>query len=314
MEKAGTVAVLTSVDGTPVSRFCFGAMQFGGNADEAASREMYAACRARGINFFDTAHVYTEGRSETYLGRCVAAERDAVYVASKTGSPGPASRAKILAEVDDSRTRLGVDMIDALYLHRWDAETPLEETYETLAELRSRGVIRDVGVSNYAAWQVMKAARVAADFDLRIALMQPMYNLVKRQVEVEILPMAADQGIAVVPYSPLGGGLLTGKYERGGGGRLKDSAMYAGRYREAWMHETAAQLSDLAAQAGTDPATLAVAWVAARPGVFGPIISARSVAQLEPSLAALDYRIDDDLMARITALSPTPPPATDRSE
>ncbi|MEO1681264.1 MAG: aldo/keto reductase [Pseudomonadota bacterium] len=305
---------LTLSDGSPVSRFCFGAMQFGGTADETASQAMYEACRALGINFFDTANAYTGGTSETWLGAFARSDRENVYIATKAAGQGRADRASLRGQVSESLGRLKMDAVDALYLHRWDSETPLEETYEALAEMRAEGKFRDLGVSNYAAWQVMKAAQVAARFDLRISLMQPMYNLVKRQVEVEILPMAADQGIAVVPYSPLGGGLLTGKYRGQGAGRITDDPRYASRYRERWMHDAASNLAELADEVGVAASTLAVAWVAQQPDVFAPIISARSVDQLEPSLAALEYRMDDALLARVTALSPTPAPATDRLE
>ena len=142
-----------------------------------------------------------------------------------------------------------------------------------------------------------------------------MYNLVKRQAEVEILPACADQGIAVVPYSPLGGGLLTGKYAReDASGRLAEDARYNARYDVAWMHEAAAALPAIAAQNGTDAATLAVAWVAKNPHIAAPIISARSSEQLAPSLAALDFEMGDALYDQLTALSQAPSPATDRLE
>lgn len=301
-------------DGAPVSRFCFGAMQFGSGADRTAAHAMYDACRAAGINSFDTAHVYTDGLSETWLGELIRSEREKVYIASKVSSNGPADRDTICAQMDESRRRLDLDCLDAVYLHRWDAETPLEETFETLAELRVGGAFRDLGVSNYAAWQVMKAVGVAKQFGLRITLLQPMFSLVKRQAEVELLPMARDQGIAVAPYSPLGGGLLTGKYGAGESGRLTHDRRYSVRYGQPWMYETASALSRLADEVGTPAATLAVAWVARNPEVTAPIISARSPAQLEPSLAAINFVMDDTLYRRVSALSPTPPPATDRLE
>jgi len=169
-------------------------------------------------------------------------------------------------------------------------------------------------VSNYAAWQVMKAQAVAEKLGTRIAMFQPMYNLVKRQVEVEILPMGLSENIAIVPYSPLGGGLLTGKYAGGAGGRLADDKMYNARYGQRWMYDTAAALADLGRELGVSPATLAVAWAARHPGVTAPIISARNAEQLQPSLDALTFAMDDALYARISALSPTPAPATDRLE
>ncbi|GFE63375.1 aldo/keto reductase [Litoreibacter roseus] len=305
---------MTTRTGAPASPLCFGTMQFGGTADETASRGMYDACRSVGVNFFDTAHVYTEGRSETLLGTFCAGEVDDVIIATKAGYEGGASRANILKTFDESCKRLKMDRVDLFYMHRWDADTPLEETLETLASLKAQGLIRYVGVSNYAAWQVMKAIRVAASFDLSIDVLQPMYSLVKRQAEVEILPMCADQGVAVCPYSPLGGGLLTGKYAAGGGGRLIDDHRYAARYDVEWMHNVAAELPKIAKAHGTTAATLAVAWAGHHPAVTAPIISARSVEQLAPSLAALDFNMTDALYAEITALSQAPAPATDRLE
>jgi aryl-alcohol dehydrogenase-like predicted oxidoreductase len=301
-------------DGTPISSFCFGTMQFGAKADAKQSRAMYDAARAAGINFFDTAVSYTEGRSETLLGEFVKAERDKIFIATKCAAPGGSGAANILAQFDESCRRLDQDIVDLLYLHRWDDATPLEETFEALARLMDAGRVRHFGVSNFAAWQVMKAARVAHSFSLTIDMLQPMYSLVKRQAEVEILPMARSEGIAVVPYSPLGGGLLSGKYSKGAGGRLLDDPMYNARYGQNWMHKTAADLTALGAELGISPITLAVAWVARNPDITAPIISARSAEQLQPSLAAMDFTMDDALYARITALTPTPAPATDRSE
>lgn len=305
---------LAAPDGSPISRFAFGTMQFGGAADEALSREMYDACREAGINFFDTAHAYTEGRSEEFLGRFAASERDSLFIATKCAYPGDSGGEAIARQFDESRRRLGMDAADLLYLHRWDDGTPLEETFEALAGMVVAGSVRHIGVSNFSAWQTMKAARVAAGFGLSIDMLQPMYNLVKRQAEVEILPMALSEGFAVAPYSPLGGGLLTGKYRSGESGRLIDDERYKARYGQGWMHDSAAALADLAAEIGAPAPTLAVAWVARNPAVTAPIVSARSAGQLAPSLAALDFAMDDRLRERVSALAPTPPPATDRTE
>ena len=303
-----------TISGQPVSPFSFGTMQFGQKASETASAEMYAACRASGINFFDTAHAYTGGASEEILGQLAAKEREDVFIATKCGEGQSVAPDLIRREFDISRQRLGMETVDLLYFHRWDRDTPLEESFGVLSEFVQQGTVRFIGVSNYAAWQVMKAQRVAEDLGIRITFLQPMYNVVKRQIEVEILPMAISEGFAVATYSPLGGGLLTGKYQQGVGGRIKDDPMYTQRYAPEWMHGAALGLKELASEAGVHPATLAVAWVAKHEGVFGPIISARSADQLAPSLAAVTYTLDDDLYAAISSLSPTPPPATDRLE
>lgn len=305
---------LTSPNGRPASRLAFGTMQFGGRADAAASQQMFEDCLAAGINHFDTAHVYTDGASETLLGQFARDHRDDLIIATKAGYEGGSGAQNIRQSVDTSRQRMQMDVLDVLYLHRYDPDTDPRETFETFAELKSQGLVRAFGVSNYAAWQVVKAAGIAAQFDVEIAIIQPMYNLAKRQAEVEILPMAQDLGIHVAPYSPLGGGLLTGKYIGGGTGRLTEDDRYAARYDQQAMRDAASGLRDLAAALNTSPITLAVAWVAAHPARPSPIISARSAAQLAPSLAAMDMALDPETYAQIAALSPTPPPATDRLE
>ena len=306
--------MITSPNGTPLSPLTFGTMQFGGRADAAQSRAMFDAARAAGITHFDTAYVYNGGASETLLGDMIQDERDSLIIATKAAYEGGSSRENILTGFATSQKRLGLDMVDILYLHRFDDHTPLQETFDALATLKHAGKIRHIAVSNFAAWQVMKAQGVAAQFEVAIEMVQPMHSLVKRQAEVEIFPMCVDQGIEIAPYSPLGGGLLTGKYARGETGRLTEDAMYAARYNVDWMREAAANLARMAQDLGTEAATLAVAWAMAHPARPRPIVSARSAAQLGPSLAALDFDMTADLYAQITALSVTPPPATDRIE
>lgn len=305
---------LTTRNGAKASEISFGTMQFGSNADEAASAAMFETCVDAGINFFDTAYVYNGGRSEEIYGALAKPRLDDLITATKVAQDQPSSAKVIRQSFDTSRKRLGMDAVDILYLHRFDDDTPLEESIEALVKLQSDGLIRYIGVSNFAAWQIVKADGIAKAMGSRIDLTQPMYNLVKRQAEVEILPACADFEISVCPYSPLGGGLLTGKYAAGDGGRLKDVDMYLKRYDVDWMHATAAALPALAAKHGTTAPTLAVSWVAQNPAVTGPIISARSAAQLQPSLAAMDFKMTPALYQEITALSQTPSPATDRLE
>lgn len=305
---------MKTISGNEVSRFSFGTMQFGGKADEAASAAMYDACRQADINFFDTAWAYNGGASEEILGRLAAPERDDVFIATKAGNGKTASKEVIDREFSESRKRLGMETVDLFYIHQPDPRTPLEITLEAVRPYVEQGAIRHVALSNHSAWATMKARGIAREMGFDIHALQPMYNLVKRTAEIEILPMAASEGFAVCPYSPLGGGLLTGKYARGEGGRIRDDQMYARRYADDWMFEAAAGLNDIASEVGADPATLAVAWVARHPGVWGPIISGRSVAQLQPSLDAIGYDLSDDLYARLSALTPTPPPYNDRTE
>jgi aryl-alcohol dehydrogenase-like predicted oxidoreductase len=308
------MTVLKTRNGAAISRFTFGAMQFGGTADAHASQAMFDAARAAGVNHFDTAVGYTDGASETILGKLIKADRDNIYVATKVGYMGGANSQNICKQFDICRSQLNEDAVDLLYMHRFDDDAPLQDTFTALARLQSDGAVRHIGVSNYAAWQVMKAQSAAQSAGTRIDAIQPMYNLVKRQSEVELFPMAMDQAITIIPYSPLGGGLLTGKYNKGKGGRLQDDARYNARYAQRWMHETAGKLSGLADEIGADPATLAVAWAAGHPSRPHPIISARSTTQLAPSLAAQSFEMDKALYDRITALSITPAPATDRLE
>ncbi|MEP4980028.1 aldo/keto reductase [Ascidiaceihabitans sp.] len=308
------MTALIASDGTAASKLTFGTMQFGGKADKAASHAMFEAALAAGITHFDTAYVYTDGASETFLGDMIKPHRDRLVIATKAAYVGGSTKANILKHFDISRQRLQLDMVDLLYLHRFDEGTDLAETFETLAELKQAKAIRYIGVSNFAAWQVMKAQAVCAELDMGIDVIQPMYSLVKRQAEVEVMPMCIDQAIEIVPYSPLGGGLLTGKYAQGGTGRLTEDDRYAARYGQPWMHDAAAVFARLAAREGMAPATLAVAWAAAHASQPKPIVSARSVDQLTPSLDAMTTRLSPDLYAEISALTPTPAPATDRLE
>ena len=308
------LSMITSLHGTPLSPLTFGTMQFGGNADAAASRAMFDAARAAGITHFDTAYVYNGGASETLLGEMIQQDRDSLIIATKAAYDGGSGRENILNGFDVSQKRLQLDVVDILYLHRFDDDTPLQETFDALATLKHAGKIRHIAVSNFAAWQVVKAQRVALGFDVMIEMVQPMHSLVKRQAEVEIFPMCVDQGLEIVPYSPLGGGLLTGKYASGGTGRLTEDHRYAARYNVDWMREAAVKLTALARDLGTNPATLAVAWAMAHPARPRPIVSARSAEQLAPSLDALHLEMTPELYTQITDFSVTPPPATDRIE
>ncbi|WP_327795432.1 aldo/keto reductase [Harenicola maris] len=301
-------------NGAPISRLGFGAMQFGRTVDLGNAEEMFEACVEAGINHFDTAYSYNGGASESMLGQVLGAKVDDLIIGTKAPNDRPANAGNLRTALDESRKRLGVDEVDIYYLHRFDAETPFEETFGTLAEMQSRGLLRYIGVSNFAAWQIMKAQAVCQSFGTRIDDCQPMYNLVKRQVEVEILPACADQNISVCPFSPLGGGLLTGKYISGAKGRLLEDTTYAARYGQPWMHEVAGELAALSQRSGLAASTLAVAWVARHPAVTSTLISGRNLTQLQPSLDAMALELSEESYAQISQLSPKPTPATDRSE
>ena len=311
--------------GVKVSPLCLGTWTFGGEADEATSAEMFHRCRELGINFFDCANVYQGGRSEEILGHLIADCRDEVIITSKVYFPtsddvnaSGASRRHIMAAVEASLKRLNTDYIDLYFIHRFDDRTRLEDTLRALDDLVTQGKILYPAASNFAAWQVTKALGISAKEGWApFKCLQPMYNLVKRQAEVEILPMAQSENLGVITYSPLGGGLLTGKYgtsRRPDSGRLVENKTYQTRYGADWMYEVAEKFTAFAKGRGFEPAALAVAWVARHPGVTSPIIGARNSAQLESSLKSLEVEMTPALRAEISALSPEPPPATDRSE
>ncbi len=310
--------------GVKVSSLCFGTMSFGDTADEAESGRLYGASRDAGINFFDCANVYAGGRSEEILGRLIRDERDDLIITSKGfGKMGEGindrglSRRHLTRAVEASLKRLGTDRLEFYFVHQFDPDTPIEETLRALDGLVQRGLILYPAVSNWAAWQIMKALGTsAAEHLARFELVQPMYNLTKRQAEVEILPLALSERLGVIPYSPLGGGLLTGKYEkeRPAQGRLVDNKMYTARYGEPQHHHTAARFVQYAREHGVHPATLAVAWVGSQPAVTAPIVGARNVEQLGPSLAAATFEMTPEMRSEITALSPEVAVATDRSE
>ncbi len=311
--------------GVQVSQLCLGTMSFGGDADFDTAQAVYRACRDRGINFFDCANVYNGGLSEEMLGQFMANERDDLVVTSKCYFPvgndvnaRGSSRRHIARAVEDSLKRLNTDRIDVLFLHRWDAHTPVEESLRALEDLVRAGKVLYTGASNFAAWQVSKALGISERMGWsRFDVIQPMYNLVKRQAEIEILPMAEAENLGVISYSPLGGGLLSGKYasdRAAGTGRITDNTVYASRYGEDWVMDTARDFSDLAVSEGLHPVSLAVAWAGAHPAITSPIIGARNVEQLMPSLGAADIAMSNELHERICALSRTPAPATDRRE
>lgn len=316
---------LLSKTGIKVSSLCFGTMSFGGDADPHTSAQLYQLCRDAGINFFDCANVYAGGKSEEILGQLIHGHRDEVIITSKVYFPTGedvnargASRRHIMRSVEASLKRLNTDWIDVYFIHHYDDLTDLEQTLRTLDDLVQQGKILYPAVSNFAAWQIMKALGISRQHGwAAIEVIQPMYNLAKRQAEVEILPMAQAEQLAVIPYSPLGGGLLSGKYganKKPSSGRLVENKMYQTRYGDPSLYTLAERFSELAHSHGFEPAPLAVAWVASHPAVTAPIIGARNPAQLRQLLQCLDIEMTPELRAEISALFPEPPPATDRNE
>ena len=311
--------------GVQVSQLCFGTMSFGGDANAEESAQMYAACREAGVNFFDCADGYSKGEAEKILGRLIRGHRDELVITSKCFNPMAGdinarggNRRHILRAVEASLERLGTDRLDVLFMHRWDPVVPLEETLRALEKLVSDGKVLYLGASNWAAWQIAKGLGITARMGWpRLDVIQPMYSLVKRQVEAEIFPLATAEELGVITYSPVGGGLLSGKYgtkARPDAGRIMSNEEYAKRYGEDWVFETAEKFTALAKSQGVHPVSLAVAWAASHPAVTCPIVGARNLEQLAPSLTSIEIEMGQDLRARIAALARTPAPATDRRE
>ena len=309
--------------GVKVSELCFGTMSFGGDADEQESGRLFKACRNAGINFFDCANAYSNGTSEEILGRLIASDRDNLVITSKsTQAVGQDINARgsnhrhVVREVEASLKRLNTDRIDVYFMHHFDDSLPTEEILRGLENIVQSGKVLYIGASNYAAWQVAKALGISerrgwARFDV----IQPMYSLVKRQVETEILPMALSENVGVIPYSPIGAGALSGRYRKGQrpeDGRLVTNEMYAKRFSEAETFEAATAFTEFAENMDVHPVSLAVAWVGAHPAITSPIIGARNVEQLKPSLESVNIDMTPELRAEISTLSKQPPPANDR--
>jgi aryl-alcohol dehydrogenase-like predicted oxidoreductase len=285
--------------GLSVSRVCLGTMTFGGQADEDAARRMVDRCLEAGVNFFDTANVYGQGRSETILGRALAGRRQQVVVASKVrgamnGAPEESglSKSQILHAIDSTLRRLGTDYLDIYYLHQPDYGVPLEESLEAMDDLVRAGKVRHPASSNYAAWQVTRMLWLAAERDYRPATVtQPMYNLLARGIEQEYLPMCREFGVSTVVYNPLAGGLLTGKQKAEAplaGSRFDANRMYLDRYWHAQYFDAVEELRGLAEHAGRSLASLALNWLLHHTAADCAILGASRVEQLEENLKALD--------------------------
>lgn len=310
--------------GLRVSRLCFGTMGFGATAGPEVPRALFRRCLDAGITFFDCANSYSGGQAETILGECVAeaACRDDVVIVSKVCRPMGAnpedrglSRRHIMTEVENSLRRLRTDRIDFYFAHHYDPLVAPDETLRAFDDLRQQGKILHPAVSNWAAWRIAKALGISRREGLaRFELVQPMYNLVKRQAEVELFPLALEEGLGAMVYSPLASGLLTGLYgldRRPATGRLAQPR-YTQRYGDDAFYAVAERFSDFARDNGHAPAALAVAWAMAHPAVTAPIVGADTPEQLDGILAALDIAMTPDLRAAITALSIPPDEGIER--
>lgn len=312
--------VLLGKTGIRVSNICLGTMTFGNESDEKTSIAIMERAAELGINFFDTANIYNKGQSEVITGKWLKPRREQFILASKVHFPagdGPndrgSTRRHILMSVEQSLERLDTDWLDILYLHHWDAETDLEQTLGAVTTLVEQGKVMYLGLSNFSAWQAMKTIALAANAGYAPPVcIQPMYNLVKRQAEVELFPLALWEDLAVFPYNPLAAGLLSGKYHRNESGRLRENEMYKDRYKDTQYWEIAERFVKYADEAGCSPAALALAWVASNPAVTAPIIGARNLKQMNETLTCLDIKLTADERAKISALSIEPPLPTDR--
>lgn len=312
------------LSGLNISALSLGTMTFGDGADEGSCQEMYTLSRDKGVNCFDCANVYAEGESERILGRLIKGHRDEVVISSKayypTGTDINArglSRFHLTKALGSSLKNLKTDYLDVYYLHHFDNATPLEETLSTLNDFVRQGKVLYLGLSNFAAWQVMKAIAITKQLNYApIACIQPMYNLLKRQCESEILPMALNEGLGVLPYGPVAGGYLSGKYldRQGTDGRFDTSTVYRQRYEAETNLRTVETFSRFAKDNGYHPVSLAIAWVAAHPAVTSPLIGARTIKQLTPALAALDIPMTDELRNTLSGFSLSPAPADNRDE
>jgi aryl-alcohol dehydrogenase-like predicted oxidoreductase len=304
--------------GLRVSELCLGAMTFGRESTEETSIQMLDRFVEAGGNFIDTADVYSEGLSEEILGRWLQGQdRDALVIATKVRfrmGPGTndigLSRKHILAAVEGSLRRLHTDYIDLYQVHMWDPNTPLEETLGTLGSLVQSGKVRYLGASNFSGWMLQKAIDASRQHGWEaFASLQPLYNLLDRSAEWELLRVCAHEGVGVIPWSPLRGGWLTGKYRRGMqapiSGTRVDTATEKGWSEEwkAYANERTWHLIDvllaLAEETGKTPAQVALNWVLQQPTITAPIIGARNLEQLEDNLGAAGWELEADLLQRL---------------
>ena len=305
--------------GLMVSELCLGCMTFGREADEDDSKKLVDRFLGAGGNFIDTADVYSNGVSEEITGRAVKNVRDDVVLATKVRFPmgdGPndvgLSRKHVVQGCEDSLRRLGTDYIDLYQVHCWDAATPLEETLSALTDLVRAGKVRYVGVSNFTAWQIVKSVSLsdALGFE-RFVCLQPQYSLIERNVEYEVLPACLEEGLGVIPWSPLGGGFLSGKYRRDE--RPPEDSRIAGaeeHMEEYWDRRATERnwaaldvVGEISESTGHSYAQIALNWLLRQPAVTAPIIGARTMEQLEDNLGATGWELDEEQVRRLSEAS-----------
>ncbi len=313
--------------GLKVSELCLGTMTFGREADEATSRAILDRFVAAGGTFIDTPNVYGRGRSEEVVGSWLRGKgRDALVVATKVRFPmgdGPnevgLSRTHIRASVEASLRRLGTDYLDLYQVHAWDAVTTLEETLSTLNDLVREGKVRYIGASNHTGYQLQRAIDLSRRMGWEpYTCLQPQYSLLCRSTEWDLVPVCADEGLGIIPWSPLRGGWLTGKYHRGmaeppHGTRVGESQNPTGT--EGWERNANEHtwrvldtIANVASEVGRSQAQVALRWLIQRPGVTAPIIGARTVDQLDDNIGATTFALSAEQMARLDEASALPLP------
>jgi len=310
--------------GLKVSELCLGCMTFGRETDEHIARKILDRFVEVGGNFVDTANVYAAGASEEILGRILGERRKDLVVATKVrfnanafvGKPVAPnqiglSRGHIMAEVEASLKRLQMDYIDLYQVHAWDFETPIDETMRALDDLVRQGKIRYIGASNFTAWQLMKSLRTSDKHDFaRFDSLQPQYSLITRDIEREILPLCRYENVGVIPWSPLGGGFLTGKYRSGQrppqDSRLAKVDMW-NRLANERNYATLEAVEQVAKERGRAVAQVALAWVNQQPGVSSVIYGARTEEQNEQNLGAIGFHLEAAELAALDKASALPP-------
>jgi 1-deoxyxylulose-5-phosphate synthase len=307
--------------GLKVSRVCLGCMSFGSGFDwmlpEEQSQAIVRKALDLGINFFDTADVYSAGESEQILGRALkafAVRREDVVIATKlfhpTG-PGPnqrgLSRKHVFHSIDASLRRLGLDYVDLYQIHRFDRETPIEETLEALTQLIVEGKVRYIGASTMAAFQFAKLLYRADQLRLaRFVSMQNNWSLLYREEEREMIPLCREEGVGLIPYSPIGGGLLAGS--RRAGTVRSHSPMARDRFRRKADEAVIEAVASVARQRGVAPAQIAIAWLLAQPGLTAPIVGATKASHLEDPVKAIDTKLEAEELAQLEGAYETQPP------
>jgi aryl-alcohol dehydrogenase-like predicted oxidoreductase len=301
--------------GLKVSELCLGTMIFGGKVDEATSLRIINRAIEVGINFIDTANNYESGRSEEIVGKAIEGARDDLVLATKVEAltgPGPndygLSRKNVIHAIECSLKRLRTDYIDLYQVHHMDPMTPLKETLVTLNDLVRSGKVRYIGCSNYAAWYLEKALGISgAEGYESFVTVQPRYNIVDREAEYELLPLCAEEGVGVIPYSPLAGGLLTGKYRRGRnpplGSRGGESPEWINQRLTQRNQAIIQELDTISTETGLPINQVSLAWLTANPLITAPIIGASSPEQLETNVEVINHSVPQEALRRIDKVS-----------